>query len=92
MTDETTPPDVPALEEKCRLQWEEDEPVLLYPEGVVQLNQAGFQILDLVDGETSTEKIIETLQERHDRDDLTEDVETFLSGLREEGLIHDAGQ
>ncbi|MBF6624119.1 MAG: pyrroloquinoline quinone biosynthesis protein PqqD [Pseudomonadales bacterium 32-61-5] len=44
-------------------RWEASQQayVLLYPEGIVKLNETGGQILNLCDGQRSVEKLIEHL-------------------------------
>lgn len=85
-------PERPKIRDKCTLQREEDGPVLLYPEGLVQLNESGFRILDLTDGERTVEEIVRTLEKHHDEEDLGPEVRDFLAGLHEEGLLVDAGE
>ena len=48
-----SPLDKPKLSRLYRLQWEEaqDNYVLLYPEGMVKLNQSAAEILKRCDGE-----------------------------------------
>ena len=54
---------VPALRQGCRLQWEprQNRHVLLYPEGMIKLNDSAGQILDRVEGKRSVAAIIELL-------------------------------
>lgn len=53
-------------------RWEESQQahVLLYPEGIVKLNETGGQILDLCDGQTSVEALIEKLAVKYCASDL----------------------
>ena len=64
-----------------RLQWEpvQNGHVLLYPEGMLQLNDSAAHILKLVDGQRSIEQIISELQTQFpDVHGLDEDVLTFM--------------
>jgi pyrroloquinoline quinone biosynthesis protein D len=63
-----------------QFQWEEKQNcyVLLYPEGMVQLNQSAGEILALCDGANSIQDIINKLCEKFNVDDLTQDVLSFL--------------
>ena len=63
-----------------QFQWEEKQNcyVLLYPEGMVQLNQSAGEILNLCDGTSNIEKINKTLCEKFEVEDLTKDITVFL--------------
>lgn len=63
-----------------QFQWEEKQNcyVLLYPEGMVQLNQSAGEILALCNGINSIESVIAELCEKFNVDDLTQDVLSFL--------------
>ena len=64
-----------------RLQWEpvQNCHVLLYPEGMIQLNESAAHILKLVDGQRNIEQIIAQLQLQFpDVPGLDEDVLTFM--------------
>jgi len=72
---------IPTINAMFRLQWEEAQAsfVLLYPEGMVQLNGPAGEILSLVDGQNSVAQIIALLQKKFpEADDLAEDVLAFL--------------
>ncbi len=58
---------VPALWRLARLEFDtvRQQRVLLYPEGVVLLNDTGAAILDLCDGHRSVADIAATLEERY---------------------------
>jgi pyrroloquinoline quinone biosynthesis protein D len=55
---------VPRIAPGFRLQWEaaQDCHVLLYPEGMVKLNQSGGEILKRCDGQRSLGTIVDELQ------------------------------
>jgi pyrroloquinoline quinone biosynthesis protein D len=83
-----TPESVPAIWRLARLQFDEvrNQRVLLYPEGVVLLNDTGATILDLCDGRRSVADIAATLQERYHCDVLADVIE-YLDGLTAQGLV-----
>jgi pyrroloquinoline quinone biosynthesis protein D len=63
-----------------RLQWEESQKkhVLLYAEGMIQLNESAALILQLCDGQHTSQEIINTLEKRFPDDQLSDDVYSFL--------------
>ena len=73
-------PDHPRLNKLFRLQWEQaqDAYVLLYPEGMVQLNVSAAEILKRCDGEHTVEEIIAELQTLFNEPDLRDPVEGML--------------
>ena len=79
---------VPVLWRLARLEYDpvRQQRVLLYPEGVVLLNDTGGAILDLCDGRRSVADVATILQERYHRD-VTADVIEYLSRLVERELI-----
>ncbi len=82
---------VPALERMFRFQWEPAQQayVLLYPAGMVTLNQSAGEILSLVDGERSVVDICAALMTRFpDAGDLSGDVLEFMEVAREQRWIH----
>ncbi|SHF35420.1 pyrroloquinoline quinone biosynthesis protein D [Modicisalibacter ilicicola DSM 19980] len=75
-----------------RLQWEEAQQrhVLLYPEGMVQLNESAGAILTLLDGERDVAALIKELNRRYPQapaEELAEDVEEFLQDASNQGWI-----
>jgi pyrroloquinoline quinone biosynthesis protein D len=84
---------VPALRPGWRLQWEEAQGchVLLYPEGMVQLNDSAGAILSLVDGERDVAALIDELTRRYpdaSSDELAQDVIEFFVDALQQGWIH----
>jgi coenzyme PQQ biosynthesis protein PqqD len=79
---------VPALWRLARLEFDpvRQQRVLLYPEGVVLLNNTGGAILELCDGHRSIGEIAGVLNETY-RCDVTADVIDYLSGLVERDLV-----
>jgi pyrroloquinoline quinone biosynthesis protein D len=80
---------VPVLWRLARLDFDpvRQQRVLLYPEGVVLLNETGAAILDMCDGRRSIAEIATILQERY-HGDVTADVIEYLSRLAERELVH----
>ena len=82
-------PDKPKLSRLFRLQWEDvqDSYVLLYPEGMVKLNQSATEIIKRCDGERDTAAIIDDLESTFSVSGLRADVEDFLRVANERGWI-----
>ncbi len=53
--------------------------VLLYPEGMVQLNQSAGEIMNQCDGTKNFNQIVETLEKKFDMSGLEKDVESFFA-------------
>lgn len=72
-----------------RLQWEEAQQkhVLLYPEGMVTLNESSAEILKRCDGSHTGDAIIQSLQKQFPGADLAEDVREFLAVALDRGWI-----
>ena len=87
--DELSASSVPALWKLARLEFDpvRNQRVLLYPEGVVLLNDTGAAILDLVDGRRSVADIAADLKQRYDCGDITGDIVEYLSGLVAQNLV-----
>jgi len=63
-----------------RLQWEpaQNSHVLLYPEGMVRLNQSGGEIMKRCDGQRSVAAIVSELEQAFDMQGLNDDVLAFV--------------
>ena len=78
-----------------RLQWEEAQQrhVLLYPEGMVKLNDSAGAILGQLDGQRDVAALIERLQAQFPEAPdgaIAEDVHAFLVDAQQQGWIqHD---
>ncbi|NRA72330.1 MAG: pyrroloquinoline quinone biosynthesis peptide chaperone PqqD [Gammaproteobacteria bacterium] len=73
--------DIPHFNPMFRLQWEQAQDcyVLLFPEGMVKLNGAAGEIMKLVNGKNSIEKITELLLKQFpDGQGINDDVNEFL--------------
>ncbi|MCM8855719.1 MAG: pyrroloquinoline quinone biosynthesis peptide chaperone PqqD [Candidatus Thiodiazotropha sp.] len=72
-----------------RLQFEEAQQawVVLYPEGMVQLNQSAAEILNRCDGETSLEQVIRDLEQVYGETGLTSDVVELVTAALDQGWL-----
>jgi pyrroloquinoline quinone biosynthesis protein D len=72
-----------------RLQWEPSQGchVLLYPEGMVQLEGGAGEIMQRIDGQTSLHGLIRALEEAFPGADLREDVLEFSEVAFAKGWI-----
>ena len=79
----------PALWRLARIEFDQvrQQRVLLYPEGVVLLNDTGAAILELCDGKRSIAEIASVLGGRYNCD-VTADVLDYLSQLVERELVN----
>lgn len=71
---------VPRIGNGFRLQWEpaQDCHVLLYPEGMVKLNQSAGEILKLCDGSRTAAQIVSELETTFSTTGLQPEVWSFL--------------
>ena len=79
----------PGIVPGYRLQWEEVQQchVLLYPEGMVQLNDTAAAILSFCDGKRSVIGVIAALENEYEAEDLREDVVAFLHEAVDRGWV-----
>ena len=72
-----------------RLQWEEaqQKDVILYPEGMVELNQSSAEILKLCDGSRKLDQIVIDLEEKFSTSGLKNDISSFLEDALKNGWI-----
>lgn len=84
-----TIPEKPKLSRLFRMQWEpaQNTHVLLYPEGMVQLNQSASEILKRCDGQRTVADIVADLESTFNASGLLPDVEDFLRHAQEKGWI-----
>ena len=73
-----------------RLQWEDAQQkhVILYPEGMVELNQSSAEILKLCDGVRTLPQIVAELEQKFATTGLTNDVSAFLEVALNNGWIN----
>ncbi|MCG3201251.1 MAG: Coenzyme PQQ synthesis protein D [Gammaproteobacteria bacterium] len=81
--------DVPQLSPLYLLRWEEPQQahVMLYPEGVVKLNETAAAILLLCDGQRTAAEIIADLNSRYTSADVSAGVYRFLETSHAKGWI-----
>jgi len=79
----------PCISRKFRLQWEDAQQawVLLYPEGMVKLNQSAGEILQRCDGTRSAREIVADLEQAFATTGLLADVQAFLGMARQQHWI-----
>ena len=79
------------LVRQFRFQWEPAQSchVLLYPEGMVKLNQSGGEIMTRCDGQRSIADIVGELQSTFPGVDLRADVIEFLEVAHGKGWIRE---
>tara|TARA_R110002074_G_scaffold170005_3_gene331949 strand:+ start:10313 stop:10588 length:276 start_codon:yes stop_codon:yes gene_type:complete len=73
-----------------RLQWEEAQQmfVLLYPEGLIELNQSSAEILQHCDGTNKLSDIVQILEQKFATTGLENDIASFLNVALENGWIN----
>ena len=79
----------PRVSKRFRLQWEEAQQawVLLYPEGMVKLNQSAGEILRRCDGVRSVIEVVADLEQAFATTGLEADVLAFLELARKQQWI-----
>ena len=72
-----------------RLQWEEaqQKDVILYPEGMVELNQSSAEILKMCDGTRKLAQIVDDLEQKFTTSGLQNDITAFLEVALKNGWI-----
>lgn len=82
-------PSQPKLSRKFRLQFEpaQDRWVLLYPEGMVQLNPSAAEILKRCDGERSVDAIVSELEAAFNAQGIGPEVRNLLEEGQRRGWI-----
>ncbi|MGO4153158.1 pyrroloquinoline quinone biosynthesis peptide chaperone PqqD [Cupriavidus sp. YAF13] len=79
----------PRLDPLYRLQWEEAQKawVLLYPEGMVKLNDSAAAILQRCDGTHTLDMLIDELQTSFGVQGIATEVHTFVKHACERGWL-----
>jgi len=62
--------------------------VILYPEGMVELNSSSAEILKLCDGTRRPDAIVAALEQTFDTTGLKDDIHEFLEIALDNGWIH----
>ncbi|MGX7000482.1 pyrroloquinoline quinone biosynthesis peptide chaperone PqqD [Caballeronia sp. KNU42] len=72
-----------------RLQWEpaQDAHVLLYPEGMVKLNQSAGEILKRCNGTRDIDALIADLQRAFNAQDIGNEVRSFVAEAGRRGWL-----
>jgi pyrroloquinoline quinone biosynthesis protein D len=72
-----------------RLQWEDAQQkyVILYPEGMVELNQSSAEILKCCDGTKNLTQIVDELEAKFATSGLSNDITNFLEIALKNGWI-----
>ena len=81
---------IPKLRPGFRFQWEpaQNAYVLLYPEGMVRLNDSAGAVLKEVDGQRHVADIVALLEQQFpDAGSLSEDVSDFLKDAEQQHWI-----
>ena len=86
---DTPLPERPRLNKMFSLQWEpaQDAHVLLYPEGMVKLNQSAAEILKRCDGERTIAQLIADIEQAFGEKDLRDPVMGMLRMAFEQDWI-----
>lgn len=86
---ELQPDSRPRVGAGFRLQWEpaQDCHVLLYPEGMVKLNQSAGEILSRCSGELTVAALVADLEASFNTAGLMEDVHAFLQMARQQKWV-----
>lgn len=82
-------PEQPKLNRLFRLQWEEAQQayVLLYPEGMVQLNISAAEILKRCDGTRTVDVLVAELEQAFGEVNLRDPIEGMLRAAFEKDWI-----
>ena len=81
---------IPKLKSLFRMQWEpaQNAHVLLYPEGMITLNDSASEILQLCDGQQDVSQLIVKLEAKFpEAGSLKADILEFLEEARTNGWI-----
>lgn len=72
-----------------RLQWEpaQNAHVLLYPEGMVKLNDSAGEIMSRIDGKKTLNQIIVDIETRFNTESVRNDVISFIEIALSQGWI-----
>ena len=89
MSETASLPDRPKLSRRFRLQYEEAQSrwVLLYPEGMVQLNDSAAEILKRCDGVRPVQAIVDELEAAFSARDLKPQVVSLLEEGQRRGWV-----
>jgi pyrroloquinoline quinone biosynthesis protein D len=80
----------PHLASGCRWSMQGEKRVVLFPEGMIRVQDTGRGILELCDGLRTVQEIVATLAERYNKADparIREDVLSFLEALQRKRIV-----
>ena len=81
----------PRLAPGCRWATHEDQPVLLFPEGMIRLKGTAQAIMELCDGRRTIPEIVSVLSQRYRAADparIADDVDSLLSSLQQKRIVN----
>jgi len=79
----------PSLAKKARLKWDEvrQKNLLLFPEGVLVLNNTACEVLELCDGNRTVAEIVSLLVAKYGNDSIAADIKHVLARLVEKSHV-----
>jgi pyrroloquinoline quinone biosynthesis protein D len=80
----------PRFASGCRWGTQGEEQVVLFPEGMIRVQETGRSILELCDGKRTVQEIAAALSEAYSGGDPTkirEDVGSFLEALQQKRIV-----
>ena len=80
----------PRLAPGCRWGAQGEQPVVLFPEGMIRVQGTGRNILELCDGKRTVAEIVASLSERYGGADpvkINDDVSSFLEALQRKRIV-----
>ena len=74
-----------------RLQWEAAQQawVILYPEGMIRLNDSAADVLRRCDGLKTLQAVITEVEADYEQAGLVDDIVSLLSAARADGWLHE---
>ena len=80
----------PRLAAGCRWGKNGEDPVVLFPEGMIRVQGTGHSILELCDGQRTVAEIVAALSARYanvDPSKIHEEVSSFLEALQQKRIV-----
>ena len=89
MSDQINSTSVFQFSKENRLQWEpsQNKHVILYPEGMVELNTTSAEILKLCDGKHSLDEIVSELEKKFSATGIRSEITGFLNVAIEKNWV-----
>lgn len=84
------PDSQPRLAPGCRWSTHNEHPVVLFPEGMIRVEGTAQNILELCDGQRTTQEIVAALSARYaaaDPQKINQDVASFLEALHQKRIV-----